>query len=509
MPIDDLPNEVLLTIFKILVNSPSPSFSNPPCRIAEVCQLWRAQSLLIPGIRCALPLISFGASSCALQGELKTEREISFAMRNLSNRHKEHPDFLKVLKKSTQWGHAEFLDLHIDILRLISASLFRDVPLLHTLKLNIDVGREDYAGYLYSFDVAPALRRLELECTTNFLFKAPFAQLEEYVERSTSAIGIGRVLHPESKIQSLSYYSFPSAALPLILYPTNEPIPHLTTLNLHLSSMLLDALLSPLVLPALTRLRVVSGTLNQVDNVQGLISRSGSILTTLSLSVDASGIQAMRTIENHASLLHTCLELRNLELDNLDVSLYEEIMDPSSSSFLPHLREFVAHLIQVKAPAHPAHELGLTWTTSTNGVDGQSRRVPFVRLIFPSAKERVVAHKYLQMGSGKPGDTEVDVDERLKQTTQFLAGSLEAIRWWHTFSSSKRPSSKLQSALAFLESDHGAVQDAWQILVRLVQLFGDYRNLTVLSSSAAFISCWTRYCTLRSQHCKLSLREWE
>ena len=182
-------------------------------------------------------------------------------------------------------------------------------------------------------------------------------------------------------------------------------------------------------------------------------------------------------------------------------------MDPSSSSFLPHLREFVAHLTHVKTPVHTRREPGLTWT-STGSVGGQSgsRRIPFVRLIFPLAKDRVKAHEHLEMGAGNPGATEVNLDDRLKQTTRFLGGCLEAVRWWHTFSSSKRPSVKLQSALAFLESDHDAVQDARQILVRLSNRSG-YRSLTIFSSSVAFMYHWTRYYTLRSPHCKPSLRE--
>ncbi|TEB33391.1 hypothetical protein FA13DRAFT_151352 [Coprinellus micaceus] len=215
MSIVDLPNELLLAIFENLVNSSSPSFADPPSRISEVCQHWRSQSLLIPDLRAVLPLVTVGTTSRTLKGPLNTGATPSFAVRGVSSRHKKDPDFLKAFAKSTQWGHVELLDLHHDMLRPISTQLVSDVPLLHTLKLNINAGEHDYAGYLYASEEAPALRRLELECPARILFKAPFDQLEEYVERSTSSIGIGRILHSESKIQSLSYYSFPSTAASL------------------------------------------------------------------------------------------------------------------------------------------------------------------------------------------------------------------------------------------------------------------------------------------------------
>jgi hypothetical protein len=481
MSIADLPNELLLAIFENLVNSSSPSFADPPSRISEVCQHWRSQSLLIPDLRAVLPLVTVGTTSRTLKGPLNTGATLSFAMRGVSSRHKKDPDFLKVFAKSTQWGHVELLDLHHDMLRPISTQLVSDVPLLHTLKLNINAGEHDYAGYLYAFEEAPALRRLELECPARILFKAPFDQLEEYVERSTSSIGIGRILHPESKIQSLSYYSFPSTAAPFIISPSHEPIPSLTTLNLHLNCIRLDTLLATLTLPALTGLRVVSDSLHPVATVQALISRSRCVLETLSLRVSEPGTHGARTKDSHVPFLRECTELRNLELDHLEVSLFRTIMDPSTTSFLPYLQEFIAHIIPAR-PAFSGHRSVVPIATSsgsTGNTEGgpHSRRIPFVRLILPSAEERVAAHTELD-GMDSFVQPARHVDLRLEETTRVLSGGPEVVRWWHTFSSSKKYRPKLNDAFSFLESGRGSAQDACQILVCLPVPFFDLRNMT-------------------------------
>ncbi|KAJ3530421.1 hypothetical protein NMY22_g8576 [Coprinellus aureogranulatus] len=57
MPIEDLPNEFLLLVFRELLVSPSPSFTNPPSRVAEVCLLRSPLALSIPGIRSIVPLV--------------------------------------------------------------------------------------------------------------------------------------------------------------------------------------------------------------------------------------------------------------------------------------------------------------------------------------------------------------------------------------------------------------------------------------------------------------------
>ncbi|KAJ3506962.1 hypothetical protein NMY22_g17082 [Coprinellus aureogranulatus] len=90
MPIEDLPHEFLLLVFRGLLVSPSPSFTNSPSRVSEVCLLRSPLALSIPGIRSIVPLVDLDLAlhNSNLEGP-SGERELPFslAIKNISVHH--------------------------------------------------------------------------------------------------------------------------------------------------------------------------------------------------------------------------------------------------------------------------------------------------------------------------------------------------------------------------------------------------------------------------------------
>ncbi|KAF6754499.1 hypothetical protein DFP72DRAFT_372483 [Ephemerocybe angulata] len=449
MGFNDIPNEILEQILRLTIDLPSPSFLNPPCHIAEVSRLWHAQSLNFPEIRSILPLITPHGTRRSLPISLQVESPLCFAICNFSPL-TARGDYEMLSGRSKRWGHAEFLSLHPDVLRALSVHLINKVPLLHTVKLRLMDEAKGYAGYLYAFENAPALRRMEVESRCNIFLKAPFAQLEEYLERSSAAIGIVQVLTPDSQIRTLSYYSDNPIPIVTTRQP-HGPIPHLHTLNLQLQYTALVTLLSPLSLPALRRLRVVSDSADALDNIRSLISRSGSRLTTLSLLIHLPESLSNRgKLIDHIPLLRDCgPSLHNLELNLLRYAAFQEIVDPSNPDFIPHLREFIAYLPD-------SSYLDSVSPLSSTSRDGQ--RVGFVRLIFPSAAERLSAHKQLEIAQRgiscdvPPGLLEAvrTLEEEWNKHTWPQKKVFSMGRLLRTFSD--KGGKKLDDALSYIES---------------------------------------------------------
>jgi hypothetical protein len=247
-----------------------------------------------------------------------------------------------------------------------------------------------------------------------------------------------------------------------------EEVTRLTSLNLYLQPETVTVLLCRLTLPSLTRLRVVSSSPSVLSDVTTLVSRSRCPLETLSLRILEVGmywnwIGSNTGMVSYVPLLNLCPQLRKLELDRLDLHTLQNILQPPSPTFLPHLREFIAHL-----PSAPS---GRFEEVAAHGGVASTRRVPFVRLRLRSAEDRVVAHLRLE-GAIISTDEPLTLDPRLMDITRFLSSSSltqpRTGRWrWHTCSASNEPSmsSRLDQALSYLESDSRPVHDLWQILV--------------------------------------------
>ena len=351
MPIDNLPNEILLLIFKGLVTSPTPFLNTPPCRVAEVCHLWHSQALLVPEIFDILPLISLTSRNTMVPRRLLSADvgSLSFALDGIRRTYKDNPNLKRIVNSSATWEHAELLGLEPHFSMAPLEDLSRGFPRLRTLKLQIsNTTRDVYAGRIEAFENAHSLRHLELECPGALTFKAPYGQLVEYVERSSIAIAIRTVLSPESQVQSLSFGSLHPLPLPYnINLPMMEEVTRLTSLNLYLQPETVKVLLCRLTLPSLTRLRVASSSPSVLSDVTALLSRSRCLLETLSLRILEVGmywnlVVSSAEMVSHVPLLSLCPQLRKLELDRLDPPTLQNILQPSSSTFLPHLREFIS-----------------------------------------------------------------------------------------------------------------------------------------------------------------------
>lgn len=473
MPIDNLPNEILQLIFRRLVTSPTPFLATPPCRIAEVCHLWYSQALLVPEIFGILPLISLtsGNTTRMVPRRLLSDADgpLSFALDGVRRLHKDNPNLRRMFKSSATWEHAELLGLEPRFSMAPLDNLSRGFPRLHTLKLQIsNTTRDVYVGHINVFEHAHSLRHLELECSGALRFKAPYGQLLEYVERSSTAIAIRSVLSPESQLQSLSFESLHPVPLPCNVNLPMMEVTRLTSLNLYLQPETVTVLLCRLTLPSLTRLRVVSSSPSALSDVTALVSRSGCPLETLSLRILEVGmywnlIASNTEMVSHVPLLDLCPRLRKLELDRLDPPTLQNILQPPSPTFLPHLREFIAHL--------PSAPRGRFEGVAAHGGVASTRRVPFVRLIFRSAEDRAVAHLRME-GAIISTNEPLALDPRLMDITRFLSSSnlsqLRTGRWWRrTLSVSNEPSmsSRLSQALSYLETNCGSVHGPWQILV--------------------------------------------
>ncbi|TEB33370.1 hypothetical protein FA13DRAFT_150096 [Coprinellus micaceus] len=502
MPIGDLPNEILQLIFNYLVIPDVPLLAAPPCRVAEVCHLWHSQALLIPEIFDILPVISLTSGNTTVPRRLLTaNRPLSFALDGVRRPHKDDPNLRRIVDSSATWEHAEILGVEPHFSMAPLEDLSHGFPQLHTLRLQISNSMQSaYAGHIKAFEHARSLRHLELECLGALTFKVPYEQLVEYVERSGLAIAIRTVLSPGSQVQSLSFGSLHPQALPIpynINLPMREEITRLTSLNLYLQPETVKVLMCRLTLPSLTRLRVVSSSPSILGDIMALVSRSRCPLGTLSLRTSEVGTRWNLSTPNtetvpHIPLLNLCPQLRKLELDRLDLPTLQNVIHPSSSTFLPDLRECIAHLSSI--PGHfelPSSTLPERCAIAlpsgasprlpeesvpAHGDGGSSRRVPFVRLIFRSPEDRAIAHFRME-GAILPPDEPWALDPRLEEIMHFLSSSsLPKLRtgcwWWNPPAASKEPSpsSSLDQALSYLESDYGPMHDPWQVLLSRVYI---------------------------------------
>ncbi|KAJ3518866.1 hypothetical protein NMY22_g13465 [Coprinellus aureogranulatus] len=462
MPIDDLPNEVLLLVFKELVELPSPSFNNPPSRVAEVCRRWNSLALSVSNIRSIAPLVDLDIHSRTLNfGGGHQELPFALAIRNVSDRNEKKECVRTICDTSGRWFHVEIFDVSVGLAEWMSSKLTGRIPLLHTLKLRLDDSEDDYTA-LSDLD-APSLCRLEVEYNGELALDAPFQQLEEYVERSANPWPYANlsydVISDGSKLKSISLgYVLPmstSNPFRVVDRSTLQTLPHLTTLNLYLPHLPTRKLLAWLTLPSLNRLRVVSNSPDVLETVHELIYRSQCSLTTLSIRLPGwnpllISSQAELTRARYIAVLYVCPQLRNLELDVPTMITLNEILCPWMPSFLPHLRELVAHL-----PNAPSSPLQL------HGEGSQVRKVPFVRLIFPTAEARAQAHEILDYAIPVAGGRKLD--KRLKEVAQLLVSSPEA----------------LDDCLAYLESPTPTLQDPWQVLLSRIYVHLDTLRLTV------------------------------
>lgn len=501
MPIDNLPNEVLQLIFDCLVIPDVPLLATPPCRVAEVCHLWHSQALLIPEIFDILPVISLTSGNTTVPRRLLTRtanRPLSFVLDGVRRSHKDNPNLRRIFDSSATWEHAEILGVEPHFPMAPLEDLSHRFPRLHTLRLQISTSVQSaYAGHIRAFEHARSLRHLELECEGALIFKAPYEQLVEYVERSSLAIAVRAILSPRSQAQSLSFGSLHSQALPIpynINLPMREEVTCLTSLNLYLQPETVKVLLCRLTLSSLTRLRVVSSSPSILGDITALVSRSRCPLEILSVRTSEVGMRWTLSTPNtetvpHIPLLNLCPQLRKLELDRLDLPTLHNIIHPSSSAFLPDLREFIARLSSIpgrfelpsitlaepRAKALPSGTSPLPprlpeESVPDHGDGGSSCRVPFVRLIFPSPEDRAIAHFRME-GAILPADESLTLDPRLEEIVHFLSSStLQKLRagcWWHpvTGSNERILNSRLDQALSYLESDNGPVHDPWQVLV--------------------------------------------
>lgn len=448
MPIGDIPCEVLQGIFQHLLDSHSPAFVNPPCRVAEVCRLWQAVALSMSNIRCVFPLVTLDNERHTFQANAKTGRRLTLSMRGVIIPQKNSISIGNIFNKSAQWRHAELeLDADLDFDTVISIKLMAKVPLLHTLKVKVHTDSVWFLGHINAFEIAPSLRRLEIDCS-RIRFTAPFHQLEEYVEKSYAPIGIHQVLAPDSNIRSLSYKS---DVLFCHQSPAVKIVRHLTSLNLLLRNPSIKSFLSHLIIPSLACLRVVSDSHNILDDVRNMVLRSGCTLTTLSLRTTwdprSSQFQfhSAEVGDAYLPLLLACSGLQNPELDQVAFKTLQTILCPSAASFLPHLREVIAHL--PNAPPTPftaLHE------------DVGIRTVPFVRLVFPSANERAEAHRRLEaLEPLTPSVKLQEIANRLSCAVVCMQREASASSY------------QLDGILSDLKQARPEIQDPWQMIVSL------------------------------------------
>ncbi|KAJ2912377.1 hypothetical protein MD484_g8031, partial [Candolleomyces efflorescens] len=459
---DALPNELLLLIFQHL----APSFVHPPRRVAEVCRLWRSQSLLLPELRCVLPLVTLERR--ILPEDIGSGRS-KFAICGFHPRRKNHPDFLALSQRSEQWDHAELLSVHSQSIRPLSSALVNNVPLLRTLKVRIPDNGESYGGFLYAFENAPILRHVEVECHLRLNLKIPFSQIRTYVERSDYSLGIVQVLQPESKIEDLSYYT--DNPTPIVTaYSPSGPIPYLSSLNLHLRWCAVEHVLAPLDLPALERFKVVSDSPSVLNSIESLIIRCGCSLKTLSITIRGPDPAQFTPLLEH------CCDLEQLELSTLSRETLVGIVCSPDRSYLPRLREFIAHL---------GDDNDDTPFTPNHG------RIAFVRLVFQSKGARIKAHQQLE-------HTLVDLPSNLVNWVRILEKAADARNLEHgvltrVFRSiaGKSTRSSIERALSDVESY--PFTDGYQIVVSDALYFAAFAPTDFASSSVAFVYHSMRY----------------
>lgn len=465
----DLPFEILELIFAKVAET--PSFTHPPRRLSEVCKLWKAVSFSFPEIRNIFPLFELGSGRyrLPLRQTLKvSEGLLKFSATSLTPVLLRHPDFERLQELAQSWGHVELLSLHPDALRSLSVGLVNRALSVHTLKIRLLDSATGYAGHFYAFEKAVGLRHLEVESSRASLFlKVPFGKLEQYVERSKSAIGVTQVLHHNSSIQSFSYFSADHIPIVTTLAP-DGPIPHLTTLNLHLRGTALMVLLPPLKLPALERLKVVSdNAINIVDNVSSLISRSACSLITLSIFTNIDARTPSRDFD-HSQLLSLCHSLQNLEINNLRPSLLSELLARETGveggSLLPDLRELIVHI-----PNERHIREVVSWAPYSH------RRLGFIRLVFPHGQtgdERLKAQRYLERDAAIDArpvpDALLDAVDTLEKEWMKIVAARKTTestiqKLWKPFSRNKQEAI-IDRALSYIEQYD--FQHPFQVVVR-------------------------------------------
>jgi len=422
-PVRRISSEILSTIFwNVALGYDGDVPTTPPYTLGYVCRSWRFLVLSIPKLLSTLPPLPLTKSNSlkTFLRKVPSYSPLSFTITEPISTW-DHPVIKVLCEQSNRWRD---VSLTIKSSALRPMAMARLMPhkfsSLRSLHIYLPDPRANHACSLTSFEEAPQLKEVEIDCLSPIFIRLPWLQLTKYRERGVNAIGVTFVLRDKSPIEHLEYINvmIPSQRFIAELIPSAS-LPHLKHCDIRIYHDYPVRILGRLTMPALESIRVRDHGNTLVDDIVGLITRSACGLRLTSLSFHTKAINSGELV----SLLKLIPMLVELECNDIPfLDLYHLRVSPERNPLVPRLLKLTLHnptsitdiVEMVESRSNPSATLIQTLLVSF-GV--HFRGLSLARLVFTEKEERLKAS--VELGIQR---TEID------DLTDQLASTLKSLR---------------------------------------------------------------------------------